>query len=92
MPNGMVCGIDTGDSTSLASVHSPSGELVDRFEFEMSSSGYELTSKRMPKGAKIACESTDMTYPLVRTLEGYGCHCGKPQAAEVDSQDQEEER
>ena len=42
MPNSMVCGIDIGDSTSLASVYSPSGELVDRFEFGMNSRGYEL--------------------------------------------------
>ena len=72
MPNSMACGIDIGDSTSLASVYSPSGELMDRFKFEMSSDGYEMASKRMPDGTKIACEATLMTYPLVRALESYG--------------------
>ena len=72
MPNSMACGIDIGDSASLASVYSQSGELVDRFEFEMSSAGYELASKRVPMEARIACEATLMTYPLVRALEGYG--------------------
>src|SRR2546422_4952725 len=72
MPNSMACGIDIGDSASLASVFSPSGELVDRFEFEMNSSGYESVSKRVPREARIACEATGMTYPLVRALEGYG--------------------
>ncbi len=72
MPNSMACGIDIGDSTSLVSIFSPSGELVDRFEFEMNSRGYELASKRVPMEAKIACEATGMTYPLVRALEGYG--------------------
>ncbi|MDG6939301.1 MAG: IS110 family transposase [Nitrososphaerota archaeon] len=72
MPNSMACGIDIGDSTSLASVYSPSGELVDRFEFEMNSKGYEFASMRVPKEARIACEATGMTYPLVRALEGYG--------------------
>ena len=72
MPNSMACGIDIGDSASLASVYSQSGELVDRFEFEMSSAGYELASKRVPLEAGIACEATLMTYPLVRALEGYG--------------------
>lgn len=70
--NSTACGIDIGDSASLASVFSPSGELVDRFEFEMNSLGYESVSKRVPRGARIACEATGMTYPLVRALEGYG--------------------
>lgn len=72
MPNSMACGIDIGDSTSLASVYSQSGELVDRFEFEMSSEGYEMASRRVPMEARIACEATLMTYPLVRALEGRG--------------------
>jgi transposase len=72
MPNSMACGIDIGDSTSLASVYSRSGELVDRFEFDMNSEGYASASKRVPREARIACEATLMTYPLVRALEGYG--------------------
>src|SRR5437867_4342453 len=72
MPKSMACGIDIGVSASLASVYSPSGELVDRFEFAMNSSGYELAAKRVPEGTKIACEATGTTYPLVRALEGYG--------------------
>lgn len=72
MPNNMACGIDIGDAASLASVYSASGELLDRFSFEMNSGGYELASKRVPMEARIACEATGMTYPLVRALEGYG--------------------
>jgi transposase len=72
MPNSVACGIDIGDSTSLASVYSKAGELVDRFEFEMNSEGYELASKRVPMEAGIACEATLMTYPLVKALEGRG--------------------
>ena len=35
MPNSITCGVDIGDIMSLASVYSPSGDLMDKFEFEM---------------------------------------------------------
>jgi hypothetical protein len=53
MPNNIACGIDIGDSTSLASVYSKAGELVDRSEFDTNSEGYEFASRRVPMEARM---------------------------------------
>ena len=39
IPNRMTLGTGIGDTKGLVDVHSPSGELMDRFGFEMKSEG-----------------------------------------------------
>lgn len=70
----IIAGIDLGDSSSLATVLSPTGEVADRFTFPMNEEGYALFSGRVPKDAKVAFEATSMAYPFSRMLweRGYG--------------------
>ncbi|MHB8568306.1 MAG: hypothetical protein ACYC7D_07435 [Nitrososphaerales archaeon] len=42
-----VAGVDLGDSTSLATVLSPSGDLMDRFTFQMKQEGYQILAERL---------------------------------------------
>ncbi|MHB8566063.1 MAG: IS110 family transposase [Nitrososphaerales archaeon] len=73
MTNPTVAGVDLGDSSSLAAVLSPSGDVVDRFTFKMNSEGYQSIADRLPEGTKIACEAMGVVYPFFRTMtEKYG--------------------
>lgn len=72
MINMMVAGIDLGDRESLATVLSPTGEVVDRFSFAMNDEGYALFASRVPRDVRIAFEATVMAYPVSRALRGYG--------------------
>lgn len=73
MTNPTVSGVDLGDSLSLATVLSPSGDVLDKFTFKMDSEGYRLAADRLPEGTKIACEAMGTTYPFVRAMQGeYG--------------------
>ena len=44
IPNRMTLGTGIGDTKGLVDVHSPSGELMDRFGFEMKSEGQTGTT------------------------------------------------
>lgn len=72
MPNKTIAGVDLGDSSSLATVLSPMGDITDRFNFQMDGSGYALFSDRIPKDARIAYEATTMAYPFSRALKELG--------------------
>ncbi|MCL5068380.1 MAG: IS110 family transposase [Thaumarchaeota archaeon] len=73
MTNPTVAGVDLGESSSLASVLSPSGDIVDTFTFKMGSEGYQMLADRLPEGTKIACEAMGVVYPFYRTMhEKYG--------------------
>ncbi len=64
----MVAGMDLGDRESLATVLSPTGEVVDRFRFAMNDEGYALFASRVPRDVRIAFEATVMAYPVSRAL------------------------
>ena len=68
----IIAGVDLGDSSSLATVLTPTGEIADRFSFQMSEEGYTYFSGRVPKDAKVAFEATGMAYPFSRTLREHG--------------------
>jgi transposase len=70
----IIAGIDLGDSSSLATILSPTGEVADRFSFTMDEEGYTCFSDRVPKNARVAFEATSMAYPFSRMLkeQGYG--------------------
>jgi transposase len=70
--NSIVAGIDLGDTESLTTVLSPTGDVVDRFSFPMNEEGYTYFASRVPKQARVAFESTIMAYPITRALRGYG--------------------
>jgi transposase len=72
MSNFIITGIDLGDSSSLATVLSPSGEIMDRFSFPMNEEGYAIFSGRVPKDARLAFEATTMAYPLSSSLKELG--------------------
>ena len=73
MTNPTVAGVDLGDSSSLATVLSPSGDVLDKFTFQMNSEGYHLAADRLPEGTRIACEAMGVVYPCVRAMHGeYG--------------------
>jgi hypothetical protein len=48
MSNTIVAGIDLGDTKSLATVLSPSGDVTDRFSFGMNEEGYVFFASRVP--------------------------------------------
>lgn len=70
----IIAGIDLGDSSSLATILSPTGEVANRFSFCMNEEGYTYFSDRVPKNARVAFEATSMAYPFSRMLKerGYG--------------------
>jgi len=70
--NSIVTGIDLGDRESLATVLSPIGDVADRFTFPMNEEGYAFFASRVPKNARVAFESTIMTYPISRALRMHG--------------------
>jgi transposase len=73
MTNPTVAGVDLGDFSSLAAVLSPSGDVIDRITFKMTSEGYQLLADRLPEGTKIACEAMGVVYPFFRAMHGqYG--------------------
>ena len=72
MTNPTVAGVDLGDSKSLTTVLSPSGDLMDRFTFQMNQDGYQVLADRLPENAKIACEATGMVYPFFRAMTQHG--------------------
>ncbi len=72
--NCVIAGIDLGDSSSLATVLSPVGEIADRFSFQMDEAGYALFSDRIPRDARLAFEATSSAYPFSRMLKELGYH------------------
>jgi transposase len=70
----LVAGIDLGDKSSVASVLSSAGDLVDKFSFNMDVEGLHQFSDRVPKSTRIAFEATLRAYPTFRSLKemGYG--------------------
>ncbi len=68
MTNSIVAGVDLGDSTSLATVISPIGDVTDIFPFGMDENGYLLFQSRVSSYARIAFEATTMAYPFSRKL------------------------
>jgi len=72
MSNTMVVGIDLGDTRSLATILSPSGDVADRFSFAMNEEGYAYFANRVPKDARVAFEATGMAYPVSRALKQFG--------------------
>jgi hypothetical protein len=68
----MIVGIDLGDNGSVATVLSRTGEVLDRFTFQMSGDGYALFSDKVPKDARVAFEATCMAYPFSRALKELG--------------------
>jgi transposase len=68
----IIAGVDLGDSSSLTTVLSPTGEVADRFSFQMNEEGYALFSGRVPKDARVAFEATGMAYPFSKMLKEYG--------------------
>jgi transposase len=68
MTNPTVAGVDLGDSTSLVTVLSPNGDMLDRFTFQTSQEGYQMLADRLPENAKIACEAMGMVYPFFRAM------------------------
>jgi transposase len=72
MSNSTIAGVDLGGSSSLATILSPGGEIVERFSFPMSEEGYALFSSRVSRDARIAYEATLMAYPFSRTLKDRG--------------------
>jgi transposase len=72
MPDTVVTGIDLGDSESLATILSSTGDVTDRFPFTMNGDGYLPFADKVPKDARIAFEATTMAYPFSRTLKEFG--------------------
>jgi len=72
MSNTIVAGIDLGDTESLTTVLSPSGDVTDRFSFAMNEEGYRFFASRVPRDARIAFEATGMAYPVSRALKRFG--------------------
>jgi len=72
MSNTIVAGIDLGDTKSLATVLSPSGDVTDRFSFAMNEEGYMFFASRVPRDARIAFEATGISYPVARALRRFG--------------------
>jgi transposase len=70
----VIAGIDLGDSSSLATVLSPAGDIADRFSFQMDEAGYDLFSEKVPRDARVAFEATSTAYPFSRMLKGLGYH------------------
>ena len=61
--NSLIAGIDLGDSTSLATILTATGDVADRFCFQMDDQGYSLFANRVPRDARLAFEATGMAYP-----------------------------
>jgi transposase len=70
--NSLTAGIDLGDSTSLTTILTPTGDIADRFCFQMDDEGYTLFAKKVPRDARLAFEATSTAYPFFRMLKGRG--------------------
>ena len=55
--NDYVVGIDIGEKESVATYMSPSGDILDYFNFSMNDSGYDEFKKKIPSEEKIAFET-----------------------------------
>jgi hypothetical protein len=53
----VVAGIDLGDSESMVTVLSPTGDATDRFSFPMDCDGYSLFAGRVPRNARVTFEA-----------------------------------
>ena len=65
MTNPTVAGVDLGDSSSLAAVLSPSGDVIDRFAFKMSSEGDQILADRLPEGTEISLRGDGGGLPIL---------------------------
>jgi len=70
--NSLIAGIDLGDSTSLATILTTTGDVADRFCFQMDDEGYTLFTSRVPRDTRLAFEATSTAYPFFRMLKGRG--------------------
>lgn len=70
--NNAVAGVDLGDAESVATVLSPSGDVMDKFMFKMDDAGYLQFADRVPKHTRVAFEATGMAYPVYRAFRDYG--------------------
>jgi transposase len=68
----LIAGIDLGDSTSLATILTATGDIADRFCFQMNDQGYTLFTNKVPRDARLAFEATSTAYPFFRMLKGRG--------------------
>jgi len=85
MSNALVAGIDLGDTKSLATVLSPSGDVTDRFSFAMTEEGYMFFASRVPRDARIAFEATGRAYPISRVL--ILCYRRAPEGTRLDCEE-----
>ena len=70
--NSLIAGIDLGDTASLATLLTPTGDVADRFSFQMDDHGYTLFTEKVPRDARLAFEATSIAYPFYRMLKGRG--------------------
>jgi transposase len=68
----IVAAIDLGDSKSVTTVLSTSGDVADSFTFTMNDEGYSSFAQRVPTNARVAFEATGMAYPVFRALKRLG--------------------
>ncbi|MCL5069171.1 MAG: hypothetical protein M1368_12595 [Thaumarchaeota archaeon] len=65
----IVAAIDLGDSKSVTTVLSQSGDVADNFSFTMNDKEYSSFAQRVPTNARVAFEATGMAYPVFRALK-----------------------
>ena len=70
--NDYVVGIDIGDKERVATYMSPSGDILDHFNFSMNDSGYDEFKKKIPSGVKIAFEASGLAYVVSNKLKSLG--------------------
>ena len=70
--NEYVVGIDIGEKESVATYMSPSGDILDHFNFSMNDSGYDEFKKKIPSGVKIAFEASGLAYVVSNKLKSLG--------------------
>lgn len=68
----IVAAIDLGDSKSVTTVLSPTGDVADSFSFTMDEAGYSSFAERVSPNARVAFEATGMAYPVFRALKRLG--------------------
>ena len=67
-----VVGIDIGEKESVVTYMSPSGDILDHFNFSMNDSGYNEFKKKIPSGVKIAFEASGLAYVVSNKLKSLG--------------------
>lgn len=70
--NSLIAGIDLGDTASLATILTATGDVADRFSFQMDDEGYTAFANKVPRDTRLAFEATSMAYPFFRVLKGLG--------------------